>query len=49
MQFARITYVFRVFQLDQDFKRLDLPSTEELREKHMRSWIVIPKSSSGSL
>lgn len=32
MQFARITYVCRVFQLDQEFKRLDLPSTEELRE-----------------
>uniref|UniRef100_A0A8W8NYD7 Ig-like domain-containing protein n=2 Tax=Magallana gigas TaxID=29159 RepID=A0A8W8NYD7_MAGGI len=48
IQFARITYVCCVFQLDQEFKRLDLPSTEELREKHMRSWIVIPKSSSGS-
>lgn len=43
MQFAGISYVCRVFQLDQEGKRLDV--LEELRKKHMRSWIVIPKSS----
>lgn len=49
MQFARVTYVCCIFQLDQEFKRLDVPNTEELRKKHMRSWIVIPQSSKWSL
>lgn len=39
IQFTRLTYVRPVFQLDQEFKRLDVPNTEELRKKHMRSWI----------